>query len=373
MASEKYTFSVVDCLNDKVDSDRLTSEIQVSPISVSLERLETSAASFDVWFRAALSVEEQSTLIGIVAAHTGEPLKDPTQARVSDLGRMEVEIYKAAGKSAIICSHNFCDPCSWYSQSIGVVDRVLEPINETLTTYVSGRKHWIDLTHGRVTREGSLSTSYRVTVKVNGVTKMEGVDYLVDYHHGEILFSWINPFIGDDAYTNSNPPRMGLGQLAANDVVTASFSYSGGSCFTIKPASTKVIRIEKTEVQHTHDVLIHSPIIFQPWMPHPYVPGAMMPVPSNYGGEISVYKGAMDFVNEGNQGVGAIRAFGGGSPRGMTQRGLRHDVSVYPFDYLKSKDIDGSKGIELRIWCLNDVPLDGEYGTVTCYCTIDEA
>lgn len=375
MAATKYTFSIQSAFpHHVVNTVRLEQEIQASSITVALDRIETAGDACDVWFKAALSEGEQTTLQGLVAAHSGEALPDTVQPRVSEFQRLEVEVYKAAGKGAIICSHNFCDPCSWWSSAVQVENRVLEPVDDGRTLYVSGRKHWIDLFHGRVTREGTFNTPYRVILKVNGVTKTEGVDFIVHYRYGEVSFSWINPFIGDCSYGQSPPPpRMGMGPLAANDVVTASFYYANGSTFTIKPASDKIIRIEKTEVQHTQDVLIHSSIVFQPWMPNPYVPGTMMPVPNAYGGEMAVYKAASDFVNEGNQGVGSIRGFGGGSPQGMTQRGLRHDVSVYPFDYLKSKDLDGSKGVELRIWCLNDVPLDGEFGTVTCYCTVEDA
>lgn len=373
MAVTKYTYSVSLDFSHGVDGPRLATEISASGITVALDRIDTAGDACDIWFKAALTQGEETTLSGIVSAHSGEPLPDATQPRVSEFQRLEVEVYKAGGKGAIICSHNFCDPCSWYTQATKLEDHVLTAVDATRTLYSSGRKHWIDLFHGRVTREGNFNTPYKVHVKVNGTEKAEGVDFIVDYNYGEVHFAWLNPFIGDCSYGGQTPPpRLGMGALAENDVVTVTFYRATGSRFVIKPSAGKIIRIEKTEVQHTHDVLVHSAVVFQPWMPNPYVPGTMMPIPNEYGGELAVYKAASDFVNEGNQGVGFIRAFGGGSPLGMTQRGLRHDVSVYPFDYLKSKDLNGDLGVELRIWCLNDVPLDGEYGTVTCYCTVED-
>lgn len=289
--------------------------------------------------------------------------------------RLPVEIHKPTGRGMILCSHNFCDPCTWWQNSQKLEGVTLQAVNGSRTLYRSPRKHWIDLFHGRVTREGSFNAEYRPVVKVNGVEKKEGVDFIVDYEHGEVQFAWINPFISDCDFSPllPAPPAMGMGPLEETDVVTATFHHAGSSVWSIKPKAGKVIRVELTEVQHTQDALVHSAVIFQPWMPNPQNPEQMIPIPDEFGGEIAVYKGATDFVNEGNRGTGTLRAFGGGSMKGITKRGIRHDVSVYPFDYLTTKDLSGNNGVELRIWCLNDVPLDGEFGSVTCYCVEEDA
>jgi hypothetical protein len=73
-----------------------------------------------------------------------------------------------------------------------------------------------------------------------------------------------------------------------------------------------------------------------------------------------------DFVAEGNDGVGTVMSSGGHI------RGLTKNISVFPFDYISSKDLKSSQGAELRVWLENDIAHSGEYGTVTAYCLVDD-
>jgi hypothetical protein len=41
---------------------------------------------------------------------------------------------------------------------------------------------------------------------------------------------------------------------------------------------------------------------------------------------------------------------------------------VFPFDYLSNKALPSSLKAELRVSIHRDIPVDGEFGTVTCYC-----
>jgi len=75
MSSTKYTYSIsTDFPNHKVDSSRLLVEIQGSSIVVALDRIDTDGDNCDAWFKDALSSGDETTLNGIVAAHSGEPL-----------------------------------------------------------------------------------------------------------------------------------------------------------------------------------------------------------------------------------------------------------------------------------------------------------
>jgi len=79
MAATKYTYSISqDFPNQKVDSDRLTLEIQNSAIITALDYIETDGDSCDIWFKAELSPGDQSILSTVVANHSGEPLPEPT-------------------------------------------------------------------------------------------------------------------------------------------------------------------------------------------------------------------------------------------------------------------------------------------------------
>ena len=79
MAATKYTYSISgDFPNAKEDSSRLSREILDSSISTPLERIDTDGDDCDIWFDDALSGGDKTTLDGLVAAHTGEPMPDPT-------------------------------------------------------------------------------------------------------------------------------------------------------------------------------------------------------------------------------------------------------------------------------------------------------
>jgi hypothetical protein len=75
MAATNYTYSIDnDFPNRQVDSDSLTTQINASSIgSAALLYIETTGDDCDIWFDGPLSSGDQTTLDGIVAAHTGEP------------------------------------------------------------------------------------------------------------------------------------------------------------------------------------------------------------------------------------------------------------------------------------------------------------
>jgi len=83
--SIKYTYSIAnDTLNGIVDSGALTEEIQLSNITIALDYINKGGDDCDTWFKVALSGAEQTTLSGVLAAHTGEPLKDASSIRIVD-------------------------------------------------------------------------------------------------------------------------------------------------------------------------------------------------------------------------------------------------------------------------------------------------
>lgn len=94
MASTKYTYSIsTDFPNGKVASDRLAVEIQQSSIVTALDYIGTTGDDCDIWFKAALSSEDETTLDGIVAAHSGEPLAQaPAQTVITSQDGTPVDI-----------------------------------------------------------------------------------------------------------------------------------------------------------------------------------------------------------------------------------------------------------------------------------------
>ena len=69
-----YTYNVSQTLNNKVDTDRLTLEIHESTITIAMDYIDVSNDVISIVFKAEISDTEESTLDGIIATHTGEPL-----------------------------------------------------------------------------------------------------------------------------------------------------------------------------------------------------------------------------------------------------------------------------------------------------------
>lgn len=275
---------------------------------------------------------------------------------LSSFGNIPVESRKPTGGGAIRSSHDYCDPTSWYGDSIRVFDEVLGCPTQDGIHFRADYKYWIDLTHGKITGEDDIINDtaswpngpFTTVVEVNGEAKIEGVDYLINYVHGEVDFSWPNPFNCDH--------QMGMGALAPTDVVTATYNRSAGSTWYLRPTPGKILLIADTELQFSQNNRMKAPVVFAAWV---YYPGVgMIPAP----GETTVYKRLTDLINEGNKGTGTIAAMGG------DDRGIRYPVSVFPFDYLSNRPLASSMQAELRTAVRNDIPMDGTYATVTCYC-----
>ena len=76
MAATKYTYSISgDFPNQKVDSDRLTKEIDADvTITTALDYINTEGDDCDIWFVDALSAPEVTALDTVVANHSGDPI-----------------------------------------------------------------------------------------------------------------------------------------------------------------------------------------------------------------------------------------------------------------------------------------------------------
>lgn len=79
MSETIYAYSIAsDTENAKVDSPKLVTEITNSSITISLTRIDTSGDDLSIIFDSAISGGEETTLDGLVAAHDGEPVVEPS-------------------------------------------------------------------------------------------------------------------------------------------------------------------------------------------------------------------------------------------------------------------------------------------------------
>lgn len=100
--AEKYPYSISgDFPNTAVDSTKLKEEIEDSAIATALSYINTSGDVCDVWFDAALSGGDETTLDGLVAAHDGIPVVYPDEAYASSEGESTVTIVGWTEKASL--------------------------------------------------------------------------------------------------------------------------------------------------------------------------------------------------------------------------------------------------------------------------------
>jgi hypothetical protein len=109
MAATKYTYLVSTDFTGLTESapslSRLTSEIQESAIVTALDYINMSAGeTVDIWFKDALSGGDQTVLDGLVAAHTGEPMPNPTTTDGVPIFSIENARFESDGKQVMVPS-----------------------------------------------------------------------------------------------------------------------------------------------------------------------------------------------------------------------------------------------------------------------------
>ena len=246
----------------------------------------------------------------------------------TNLGIPKVAVYEPEGDFLSYSSHDWTDRTTWFQESTRVTGETLTL--DTGLIYDSANSYWIDLQNGKVSNEDSLSAPYLPKIYDNAVEQTIGTDYTIDYDNGKVTFT----------STPTGP-------------VTADYSYENGSTYTLAPASGKIMRIEHAEIQFSQNVVMKT-INWEFWAYNPAdLPNKMLV-------EERVYKNEKDILNISNLGY-KVPAFGA----------LTQDVIVLPFNYSRVIDMKASQGVEVRVRLPGDVPLGGEFGTITFY-TIEE-
>jgi hypothetical protein len=355
----KYTYSIQNAFPaHKVASDRLAQEIRDSSISIAFDYIGTSGDDCDVWFKDALGGTDETTLDGLVAAHSGEALP-ASPATVTEAlpdgspvprtpdGKAILSLWPTEGTRVTIVTHNWCDKTTWYQKSVHVASETPTPTTPG-TLYTLAHQNVIDTYHGKLWAEDTLG--YRVAVTVNGVTKAEqdphnnAGDYVVNYVAGTVTFT---------------PP------IAVDAAVLVTYDYATTSEFVIAPSPGKDLNIKAVETQFSVDVGMTDTVDFEAYgLVDVFAPQLMPGVPS--GTKIPLgktrYKSMQDFQAESNGALPTIPAVGGSSWRGLTQ-----PTVVFPWNYAAMMILKGAAGMEVRLRLQHDVPFTGEYATATIY------
>lgn len=249
------------------------------------------------------------------------------------------------GSGLVKVTYNLCDKCTWWYNSLRKTTQTLTDSGDGLT-FTSGISNWVDLSHGRLYREDTISAPYLPVVYDNGVEKTErtpftssGGDFTINYEDGTVTFA-----------------------SAPTGPITADFSHENGSLWVLAPTEGKRLWVEDSEVQFSQNVIINDTVHFQAWAYNPSDLPNKIPVTAK-----TTYKTADDFIDEARGTYATIPVFGG-SDRGITSPRL-----TFPFKYLQLKELYHSMGLEIRVWMENDQAFGGERATATFYCTsLDE-
>jgi hypothetical protein len=325
----EYEYLITATANDLVASDSLKQEIEKEAgITIQVNAVSYDATKIYIEFADALpGTQKADYLDDIVADHEGVPLDDGpeliTFENLDDEGKILVGSDKPSGEEfKAIVSHDYTDKCTWYQESTEVTGETLSL--DTGTTYESDNTHWIDLTHGRHTREDDVSDDYLPVIYDNGVEQTSGIT--IDYENGKVTF--------DSAPTGP---------------VTADYHYSDGSTWTLKPESGQKVQIEHAELDFTTDIGMKE-TTFEIWAYDPAdLPNKMMV-------EKVTYKNMKDILKVGND-VHVVP--------NLTQIG--EEVLRVVFDYGRMIDLKDSLGLELRIKTKDDEAMTGTFGTITLY------
>lgn len=313
-----------------IDDDRLALEICNSTIITALNSvIITGEKTVDIIFKAALSTQDKAMLDDIVNSHINQPItvRDSVILANVDITSNAEKAIKTAptkleGSSTHLISHDFCDDTTWYGDSKKVENEILTSSDGV--TFKSAHTSWIDLEHGKVPYEDRLAPHYKPVIKVNGMAISEG--FTIDYKKGEITFS----------------------SSKSGATVSAGYSYASGSTWKIVPDTGRILKILGTTIKFTSDVVLGDgqSIKFQLYVGgQPY-------------GEPTVYKNIRDIIKCTMVQPSSLQGFSDVS-------GI---VNILPFDYITSKDIKSSLGMEIRIWLSNHKVCSGEFGVVTANC-----
>jgi len=374
MAKTSYTYSIqFDFPNHKVDSSRLWQEIQDSSITVALDGISTSGDNCAITFKAELPPDEKTVLDGLVTAHSGEPLPQPgflsdgtpivtLRDRQPD-GIPQIAQAPRDGSEWVIGSHNFCDPCTWFGESVRSEDEALTDSGDGLT-FTGAHENWIDMTTGRMHNDDiwveiqkmlnpSDPHGYAVTVEVDGVEATRcpdfsetGGDYWIDYDNGSVVFL----------------------SSQSGKTVTASYSYATSNVFHVMPMPGKMLVIEDAECDISVDAHMTQGIVYSAW--HFDGQDWVMDMAAQYkrSGQINTEArgcypvftavGASDAEKQ----ISDIREFR------RKSRGMKYGRQGAPFQYATAKKLRSSWGQEVRVFTSGGGALAGEHVTITFYC-----
>lgn len=150
--------------------------------------------------------------------------------------------------------------------------------------------------------------------------------------------------------------------------------------FILAPGSGEIYRLEKAEVQFTKDVKMASAtnptqLYFDVWVYNPlvdlgspidpdddtFIPGVSSGNPLRFLYERQIYTSIKDVFNKGNDHFHALHPYDG----------MVHEISTVQFNYPKWIELKSSLGAQIRVSTKDDLPLEGEFCTISFLVSIE--
>jgi len=354
--------------NKKVRVDILEDEIRQSSIVTALDYMNYDVENeiVAIYFKASLSVEDESTLISIVNNHeyvdfVEEEFIQRVQLEVKTDDNIPVfspfKSYKDSSRS--FSTPDYANPNTWCHDVTFVTGEVLTTADNI--TYQSERVVAEGWSHYWIKWERIPNwvradfPNRKPKVYVNDVVVTDG--FVIDSDNGRVTFEE-----ADEART-----------------VTVDYCYGNSADYTLTPIPGKILLVDFVEIQFSNGAKFHedSPLVFEAIYNGPALPpDSLFPGFPGYPANTDLvvnqfyYYDADDFLNE-STGVESGKAFGR----------LTEDFMVLPWDYLTGHTLkpagDPTTNIadrefnKLRVRSVKNKPVyNCEIATATFYCKI---
>ncbi len=385
MAKNTTTYSyniLTGTKNSAWDSPRLSQEICNSlQIQTKLSALAEVDGYINVTFYDSLDAGEESYLTYLISQHTGAqlPLDTIQLTKTQSDDVPQVALVPRVGTETVIVTHNYCDPCSWFYDSVRVNNEELIEIdgyngklwktsNIFIIDMITGRVYDDDVhVASQIADNPSNAHGYQVVAEVDGyelemcpIFLETGGDYWVDYEGGYIH------------------------TLESYDSISLSYSYSTTNTFYIRPEEDSKLRIEGAKVDFSSNVHMCDSLVYTLYT---YVdiadPSSIPGIPS--GTKIPVKQEKYKRISQAI--ASAKKMYPLVQPNGASEediaienivefrrksRGIKNAIHSMPFAYATSQDLIYSYGMEIRIDTTNQLPFCGEIVTATFFCTTED-
>ena len=271
---------------------------------------------------------------GHIAQH--RHLNANTEVLLDSYKRQEVTIRKPEGRGLNIATHDYAEETSWYTNSVEILGESLGTTGDTKIFTTAFKL--IDLTHGKVYKEGSISNQRIPVIYDNAVEVTSG--YTIDYTAKTITFDAI-----------------------PTGPVTADYYKPTDNTWIGTPPAGKEWGIEHSELQFASNLAALVPgqeLQFRLYADNPYYDPEVEESPTNPVKVVvyeTIYKSIRDVVIGSNDGQGVISAVAD----------LLVDAVVLPFHYTNIIPVKSSLGMDIRISISGGVELNCDWAVTTLY------